>query len=75
MYSAIVGQPRTLEKLPLKANLKPVEVAAFLDFSPATVYYLIHAGTIPAVKLRRQYRIPREKFVAAFEAHAFQPDF
>ena len=61
--------------LPPKANLRPAEIAAFLDCHISTVYELINNGVIPAVKLTRHLLIPREKFLAAYAAHTIEAEF
>jgi excisionase family DNA binding protein len=63
-----------VEKLPPKQNLRPTEVAEFLDCNLDTVYRMIHDGVIPAVKLGKHYRIPRDKFLEAYEKHLLKPD-
>ena len=49
---------------PSKANLDPkfltvAEVAEVMRVSKMTVYRLVHAGTLPAVRVGRSYRVPR----------------
>jgi excisionase family DNA binding protein len=68
-----MSEPKAIEKLPPKANLRPAEVAAFLDINVQTVYDLIAEGLIPAIKYHREYRIPRDKFLVAYERSAFVP--
>lgn len=50
--------------LPNKPNLRPTEIAAFLDCSLTTVYELIHSPGFPVKKVNRQFRIPRAAFLA-----------
>ena len=71
---SVPANSRVIDQLPKKANLTPAEVAAFLGCHLDTVYELIHSGVIPANKMMRHYRIPREKFLAAYECHTFEPD-
>jgi len=71
---------RLLDKLPNKPNLRPVEIAAFLDVSVVTVYQMIKQGVIPALRTSPRahghYRIPRDKFLKAIESGlVVQPDF
>ena len=66
---------RAFDKLPQKPNLRPAEIAEFLDCALATVYNLIHAGKIPAKKLTRHYRIPRAEFLEAWGKADFQAEF
>lgn len=60
----------TLESL--RASNSPVitrtEAAAALGVDPRTVTTGISEGSIPAMKLGRRVVIPREKFLALFEA-------
>jgi len=70
---ANVATQQALDKLPPKANLRPAEVAAFLDINSQTVYELIAEGIIPAIRMRRQYRIPREQFMIAYRRLYVEP--
>jgi excisionase family DNA binding protein len=54
---------RSLEKLPLKPNLRPIEIAEYLDVSLTTVYELIKSGRLPSKVVGRQLRVPRELFL------------
>jgi excisionase family DNA binding protein len=58
-----------MDELPLKPNLRPREVAAFLGTSLAPVYEMIHDGHIPCFHVRRIYRMPREEFLKWYEAN------
>jgi excisionase family DNA binding protein len=49
--------------LPSKANLRPKEIATFLDISLSKIYELIGAGELPSCKVGNQYRIPRDRFL------------
>lgn len=40
--------------------LKVDEVALLLRVSKMTVYRLVHAGTLPSVKVGRSFRIPEQ---------------
>ncbi len=47
--------------MPEPVNLLTVgEVSAALRVSPATIYRLIHAGKLPAVRVGRSLRVPTE---------------
>jgi len=61
---ALTGKaPDPFPPLPPKPNLRPAEIAKFLDVSTATIYELIDQGEIPSLRVGRQLRIPRERFV------------
>lgn len=49
--------------LPPKPNLRPSEIAEYLDVSVSTIYELIKSGDIPSKLVGRQLRIPREQFL------------
>ena len=40
--------------------LTVAEVAAIMQVSKMTVYRLVHAGDIPAVRVGRSYRVPEQ---------------
>ena len=61
--------------LPPRANLSVAEIAKFLHVSDQTVYDLIHLGEIHAKQIGRQYRIPRDRFLAWFEKSEVRSDF
>lgn len=48
--------------LPQTQYLRVDEVAATLRMSKMTVYRLIHAGTIPSIRVGRTFRIPADAF-------------
>jgi excisionase family DNA binding protein len=50
--------------------LTVAEVAAIMRVSKMTVYRLIHAGDLPAVKVGRSYRVP-ERAVHEFLRRSF----
>ena len=55
---ANVPQP---EQLPLGGSFLTVaEVAALMRVSKMTVYRLVHAGDLPAVRVGRSFRVPEE---------------
>ena len=56
-----------METLPAKANLRPVEIAEYLDVSLTTVYELIKSGRLPSKIVGRQLRIPRELFLRSYD--------
>ena len=39
------------------------EVAAFLEVSDATIYSMVRSKELPAIRIQRQYRIPRDLFI------------
>lgn len=57
---------------PESTRLKPVltvkEAASYLQVSPDTVYELIYQQRIPAIKVGRQWRISRAKFLEKLES-------
>lgn len=63
-------EPKPVEFLAVK------EVAAYLRVSPMTIYRLIHALELPAIRVGRSFRVPkrgvdqylREQFAAMEEA-------
>lgn len=68
-YTAVVSDKKSESILPTKPNLRPVEVAKYLDVNVQTIYELIEQGIIPAMRMRRHYRIPREQFLEACRRH------
>jgi excisionase family DNA binding protein len=50
--------------------LTVAEVAALMRVSKMTVYRLVHAGTLPAVRVGRSFRVP-EKAVHDYLDHAY----
>lgn len=52
---------RPPEQAPLGAAFLTVaEVAALMRVSKMTVYRLVHAGDLPAVRVGRSFRVPEE---------------
>ena len=49
------------DQLPLVMTVP--EVAAFLEVSDATIYSMVRSKQLPAIKVQRQYRIPRDLFM------------
>ncbi len=65
---------------PESTRLKPVltvkEAASYLQVSPDTVYELIYQQRIPAIKVGRQWRISRAKFVETLESgNLYEPPY
>ena len=55
------GRERPPEDVPLGgAFLTVAEVAALMRVSKMTVYRLVHAGDLPAVRVGRSFRVPEE---------------
>jgi excisionase family DNA binding protein len=50
--------------------LTVAEVASVMRVSKMTVYRLVHAGTLPAVRVGRSFRVP-EQAVHEYLSHAF----
>ena len=50
--------------------LTVAEVAAIMRVSKMTVYRLVHAGTLPAVRVGRSFRVP-EQAVHDYLDHAY----
>ena len=50
--------------------LTVAEVATVMRVSKMTVYRLVHAGTLPAVRVGRSFRVP-EKAVHDYLDHAY----
>ncbi len=57
----------TMAELPDVRFLTVAEVAALMRVSKMTVYRLVHAGELPAVRFGRSYRVPESAVVAALE--------
>ncbi|CAN5126071.1 helix-turn-helix domain-containing protein [soil metagenome] len=51
--------------------LTVAEVADMMRVSNMTVYRLVHAGELPAVRFGRSFRIPESAVVAAIETPSF----
>jgi excisionase family DNA binding protein len=66
---------KSLDQLPPKPNLRPAEVARFLQCHIDTVYELIHLGKIPAKRLTRHYLIPRAEFLELWQNAGVDPEF
>ena len=49
--------------------LTVAEVAAMMRVSNMTVYRMVHAGDLPAVRFGRSFRIPESAVVAAISPH------
>lgn len=64
-----------MNELPPRPNLRPVEIAKFLDLSLTKIYGMISEGKLPAFKIDGQYRISRAKFLAWYEKHQSGQDF
>ena len=50
--------------------LTVAEVAETMRLSKMTVYRLVHAGELPAVRVGRSYRVPQDALDAYLEAAA-----
>lgn len=48
----------TMSELPDVRFLTVAEVAALMRVSKMTVYRMVHAGELPAVRFGRSYRVP-----------------
>ncbi|VXB30911.1 Helix-turn-helix domain protein [Microbacterium sp. 8M] len=57
-----MGMP---EQLPDVKFLTVAEVAAIMRVSKMTVYRLVHAGELPAIRFGRSYRVPESAVTAA----------
>ena len=62
------GQRRPLPIVPLSshAHLRVQEVAAYLRVSQSVVYSLVNEGDMPAKRIGRLIRIPRQDFLTWF---------
>ena len=49
--------------------LTVAEVAELMRVSSMTVYRMVHAGDLPAVRFGRSYRIPESAVTAAIRIH------
>lgn len=65
-----LSSPTTLDDLrqSTAATVTRAVAAAVMDCDPRTISAGIRAGTIPAIRVGRRVLIPREKFLALFEA-------
>ncbi len=64
------GRPEPARPGPPPALLTVSEVAAALRVSKMTVYRLIHSGELPALLVRRSFRVRMTDFVE----HLLQPE-
>ncbi|MGN8026783.1 helix-turn-helix domain-containing protein [Microbacterium sp. 22242] len=53
------------EQLPDVKFLTVAEVAAIMRVSKMTVYRLVHAGELPAIRFGRSYRVPESAVTEA----------
>lgn len=56
-----------MAELPDVRFLTVAEVAELMRVSKMTVYRLVHAGELPAVRFGRSYRVPESAVVAAMQ--------
>jgi excisionase family DNA binding protein len=49
--------------------LTVAEVADVMRVSKMTVYRLVHAGDLPAIRFGRSFRVPESAVVAAIDSH------
>ena len=49
--------------------LTVAEVADMMRVSKMTVYRLVHAGALPAIRFGRSFRVPESAVEAAIETH------
>ena len=54
------------DDLPLVLNV--LDVAAIMGISRNTAYELVHSRDFPKITIGKQYRVPREKFLAWLDA-------
>ena len=59
---------RKVEELPLV--LTPMDIAAVLGISRNTAYELIHSEDFPILRVGKQYRVSRKRFLTWLEGHA-----
>lgn len=59
---------RKIEELPLV--LTPADIAAVLGISRNTTYEIIHGKGFPAIRIGKQYRISRDRFLAWLDSQA-----
>ncbi len=59
-----------MENLPPKANLRPDDIAAFLDIEKSLVYEMIAEGDLPSLQVHsnKSIRIPRDRFLAWYNS-------
>lgn len=56
------SEPQEQPDREARATYQVTEVAVLLDLCPTTTYKLVREGTIPAVRMGGQWRIPRARF-------------
>jgi excisionase family DNA binding protein len=49
--------------------LTVAEVADMMRVSKMTVYRMVHAGDLPAIRFGRSFRVPESAVVAAIDSH------
>ena len=59
---------RKVEELPLV--LTPMDIAAVLGISHNTAYELIHSEDFPILRVGKQYRVSRKRFLTWLEGQA-----
>ena len=59
---------RKVEELPLV--LTPMDIAAVLGISRNTAYELIHSEDVPILRVGKQYRVSRKRFLTWLESQA-----
>lgn len=60
------GRVMSFDDLPLVLNVQ--DIAGVLGVSKNTVYELVHSKDFPKITIGKQYRVPREKFLAWLDA-------
>ena len=63
-----------MTELPLKANLTVATIANFLDLNEDTIYEMAAAGSLPAFKVGRLWRIPRAEFLTWYNKRLTERD-
>ena len=56
----MTGSPQAESRLSGVTFLTVAEVATIMRVSKMTVYRLVHAGTLPAVRVGRSFRVPEQ---------------
>ena len=59
---------RKVEELPLV--LTPMDIAAVLGISRNTAYELIHSEDFPILRVGKQYRVSRKRFLTWLESQS-----
>lgn len=54
--------------------LTVAEVADMMRVSKMTVYRMVHAGELPAIRFGRSFRVPESAVVTAIDSHIAQGD-